>query len=108
MWSQAIEKEAREASISKGTLKRAKAVLRVRSKKEADGCWSWQLPESKGIKGGQEAQEDQVRGDERLVPDGNGHHPSEHCIHDVLGGCWLCKRKHAHEEAQSGRLELEF
>lgn len=118
-WSKAVKKEGREASISEITLRRAKDALGIRSEKEADG-WYWQLPESKGIKGGQvskddpldpladkgtplESQEDQgdqedqgtqLGSDERFAHhDGNRHRPGEHCIHDVPNGCWLCKKK---------------
>jgi hypothetical protein len=134
-WSKAVTKEAREARISEITLKRAKSELGVRSEKEAEGSWSWRLPESKGIKGGQapkddlldpleslpnkwpllESQEDQgdqgdqIRGDERLATEGNGHRPGERCIHDVPNGCWLCQRKSS-EDSEKGppkRLELE-
>ena len=120
-WSKAIKKEAREADISEMTLKRAKSELGVRSVKEVDG-WYWQLPQSKEIKGDQtpkadlldpleslpatnslpggqedqgdqEAQEDHGRGAEHHALDGNRHHVVKRCIHDVPGGCWLCKKK---------------
>jgi len=29
----------------------------------------------------------------REVPKNNDHRPSRYCIHDVLGGCWLCQRQ---------------
>ena len=99
-WSNAVKKEASEADISEITLKRAKGALGVRSEKEADGSWTWRLPEGKEIKGvqalqddpleplptteplpadqegqgDQEAQGDQVRSDDRLPITDNGHH----------------------------------
>jgi AAA domain-containing protein len=120
VWSNQVKKDAREAGISEMTLKRAKSALGVRSEKEADGTWSWRLPESKGLKGSQaseddlldpleplpttaslpasqedqgdqQAQGDQVRGDERFGTAGNGSSGGR-CIHDVPGGCWLCRR----------------
>src|SRR5215207_3007837 len=129
-WSKAVTKEAREADIREITLKRAKRELGVRSEKEADGSWSWRLPESKGIKAGQapkddpldpleslpnkgmllesqegqgdqEDQGDQVRSDERLAPEGNGHRPGERCIHDVPNGCWLCQRNTSEGSVQT-------
>jgi hypothetical protein len=98
-WSNAVKKEAREADISEITLKRAKEALGVRSEKEADGSWTWRLPEGKENKGvqaqqgdpldplptaeslpadqegqgDQEAQGDQVRSDDRLATADNGH-----------------------------------
>jgi hypothetical protein len=115
-----VRKDAREADISESTLKRAKAAMGISSKKGADGSWTWRLLGSKGIEGGQtlqgdhldpleplpakgalfadqedqgdqEAQGDEVRGDERLAFTDNDLHPQRHCIHDVQGGCWLCK-----------------
>jgi hypothetical protein len=51
VWSQQIEKEAVQAGISRSTLKRAKAEMRVKATKESDGTWSWSLPpDGKGIK----------------------------------------------------------
>lgn len=50
VWSKQVKKDARGADISEITLKRAKASLGVRSEKEADGSWSWRLPEEKGIR----------------------------------------------------------
>jgi AAA domain len=117
-WSKAVKKEAREADISEIALKRAKSELGVRSVKEVDG-WYWQLPQSKEINGNQvpkddlldplaslpttnslsrsqedrEAQVDHGMGDEHLALDGNGDNLVKRCIHDVPGGCWLCKKK---------------
>ena len=51
VWSEQVKRDAREAGISEMTLKRARRELGVRSKKEADGTWTWGLPESKRIKG---------------------------------------------------------
>jgi hypothetical protein len=45
LWSKQVKKEARKAEISEATLRRAKTALGVRSVKEADGSWSWSLPE---------------------------------------------------------------
>jgi hypothetical protein len=52
MAAKQVKKNAREADIAERTLKRAKADLRVRSDKEADGSWTWSLP-FKEVKGGQ-------------------------------------------------------
>jgi len=57
-WSKAVNKEARDADISEITLKRAKSELGVRSEKEADGSWTWRLPEGKGIEGAQAPKDD--------------------------------------------------
>jgi hypothetical protein len=46
VWSVQVKKEARKAEISEATLRRAKGMIGVRSVKEADGSWSWLLPES--------------------------------------------------------------
>jgi hypothetical protein len=40
-----VRKDARALDISERTLKRAKEVLRVGSKKQSDGSWSWVLPD---------------------------------------------------------------
>jgi hypothetical protein len=122
----------READISEITLKRAKVALRVRSIREADG-WYWQLPEGKGIKGGQApkddpldpleplpaneplaegqedqgdqvAQGDQVRGDERLVLNGNGHLANGSCRHNVPGWCWLSKKKFGEDKRARSQI----
>jgi hypothetical protein len=47
-WSKAVKEEASEVGISEITLKRAKRELGVRSEKEADGSWTWRLPQDKG------------------------------------------------------------
>jgi hypothetical protein len=52
MGAKQVKKNARDADIAERTLKRAKAELRVRSDKEADGSWTWSLP-PKEAKGGQ-------------------------------------------------------
>ena len=120
--SNAVKKEARDADISEITLKKAKREIGVRSEKEADGSWTWRLPEGKGIKGGQaseddfldplgslaaseplsateedqgdqESQGDQVSVDERLAVDDSDQRLGERCIHDMPGGCWLCKKR---------------
>lgn len=41
-----IYKNAKDAGVSERTLKRAKSNLKVNSEKEADGSWSWALPDS--------------------------------------------------------------
>ena len=45
MSAKQIEKDAKDAGISQRTLHRAKAHLRIRSKREMDGFWSWNLPD---------------------------------------------------------------
>lgn len=40
-----IYKNAKDAGVSERTLKRAKSNLKVNSEKEADGSWSWALPD---------------------------------------------------------------
>ena len=45
VWSQQVKKDAKDASISEATLRRAKTSLGVVSEKEADGSWSWRLPD---------------------------------------------------------------
>jgi hypothetical protein len=42
--AKAIERRASEAGISARTLKRAKQNLDVKSKKQSDGSWTWELP----------------------------------------------------------------
>jgi hypothetical protein len=39
-----VEEEAQALGIAQRTLHRAKAALKVESKKEADGLWTWELP----------------------------------------------------------------
>lgn len=46
IWSKTVISSARDAGISLRTLERAKSTLNVKSIKEADGSWSWCLPES--------------------------------------------------------------
>lgn len=113
-----IQEEAREAEISGSTLKRAKKALGVRSKK-TPGPWLWLLPETNGTEGahtavggplgpldppaaskgarlseeGQEDQGDHFEDDESLATIDRVLRPDERCIHEVLGGCWLCKKK---------------
>lgn len=43
-----MKKDAHNAGISPSTLKRAKSVLGVNSKKESDGSWTWSLPKKEG------------------------------------------------------------
>lgn len=57
-WSKAIKEEAHDADVSEITLKRAKRSLGVRSEKEADGSWTWRLPEGKRIEGTQPPKDD--------------------------------------------------
>ena len=52
MAAKQVKKNARDADIAERTLKRAKQELRVGSKKEGDGSWTWSLP-SEEAKGGQ-------------------------------------------------------
>jgi hypothetical protein len=40
-----VSKDARAAGITEITLKRAKRALGVRSRKQADGPWAWEMPE---------------------------------------------------------------
>jgi len=40
-----VSKDARAAGITEITLKRAKSTLGVRSRKQADGPWAWEMPE---------------------------------------------------------------
>jgi RecA-family ATPase len=47
-WSNAVKEEASGVGISEITLKRAKRELGVSSEKEADGSWTWRLPQDKG------------------------------------------------------------
>lgn len=44
IWSKTVINSAREAGISHRTLKRAKSELSIKSVKEADGSWSWSMP----------------------------------------------------------------
>lgn len=46
-----VFKDAEGAAISRSTLKRAKGMLNVKSVHEADGSWSWELPEARKGKG---------------------------------------------------------
>ena len=48
MWAKQVFKDADDAGIAKGTLKRAKAVLKVRSDKIGVEGWMWKLPEIEG------------------------------------------------------------
>ena len=103
---------------SKMTLKRTKEALGVRSEKQSDGKWMWELPDGKGVNEKQTLQEDNLdlldplpitgplspdlenqedQGDqggdhESFSVTDNGLHPRGHCKHDVPGGCWLCKK----------------
>jgi hypothetical protein len=52
MGAKQVKKNSRGADIAERTLRRAKAELRVKSDKEADGSWTWSLP-TKEAKGGQ-------------------------------------------------------
>ena len=52
MGTKQVKSNARDADIAERTLKRAKAELKVRYDKEADGSWAWSLP-TKEAKGGQ-------------------------------------------------------
>jgi hypothetical protein len=119
--AKAIFEEAEQVDISKATLKRAKAELGARSEKESDGSWTWRLPEGKGVKvhrsrdddpldplepldasegrsaleegqADQGHQGDRARDGEHLAPPGSERRPGGGCIHDVPGGCWLCKK----------------
>ena len=47
MWAKQVYKDARDAGISDASLRRAKAVLKVRSEKIGADGWQWSLP-SKG------------------------------------------------------------
>ena len=112
-----VRKNAREADISEITLKRAKSALGVRSKKqEGDGSWAWALPQgdvrppysqhdpldplpATGLltatqedQGDQEAQDGRVSRNEHLATRSNSDLRGWRCIHDVLGGCWLCEK----------------
>jgi len=45
MWAKQVYKEAHDAGVSDASLRRAKAVLRVRSQKVGTDGWQWSLPE---------------------------------------------------------------
>jgi hypothetical protein len=45
VWSEQVKEDADAADIAVGTLKRAKSKLRIRSKKQSDGTWTWEVPE---------------------------------------------------------------
>jgi len=45
MWAKTVLKDASEAGVSKTTLYRAKAQLKVKSEKIADEGWQWELPQ---------------------------------------------------------------
>jgi hypothetical protein len=111
VWSVEVKKEARKAEISEATLRRAKTALGIRSNKEADGSWSWALPQQ-GVQGGQDIPK--APGNEHLehlghlpidtpitqARDGQGvqggQTPDGACIHGYLGGkgCYLCDPDH--------------
>jgi hypothetical protein len=115
-----LEEEARSAEISGATLRRAKEALGVIAKKSGKGAWFSALPDTLAEEEGtleDDPQEDRTTQDEHLehlehlatekhlaegedaqgVQDAQGNHAPEHeqiamCIHDVPGGCWLCRR----------------
>ncbi len=119
MWSKQVKQEAKEADISDATLRRAKLALGVRSTKESDGSWVWALPKERT----QDEQDAQASQDEHLehvehlsidtpIPEGqdeqgaqgaqargDGHltlprgRDNGKCIHEVPGGCWLCRKQ---------------
>jgi len=43
----------------------------------------------------------------REVSEGHNHHPGERCIHDVPGGCWMCKRKTSEDSESSDEGNIE-
>lgn len=123
VWSKQVEKDAREAEISKATLRRAKSELGVRSTKEGDGSWTWELPQDtqderqdlhtpqlerlehverlpidKGIPEGQGGQDEQGAQDEHVSGDG----PLGPCIHNFPGGkgCALCDPDHPYRRRE--------
>jgi RecA-family ATPase len=52
MWAKQVFKDARDASIAEKTLRRAKAVMRVKSEKIGTEGWSWSLPDKEGSQEG--------------------------------------------------------
>jgi hypothetical protein len=48
MWAKQVFKNARDANVAEKTLRRAKAVLRVKSEKIGTEGWSWSLPDERG------------------------------------------------------------
>lgn len=91
--STAVKKEAREADISEGTLRRAKRAMGVRSIKDG-GLWSWMLPEGAD-------QWEQGAQDEHQVPQASEDEHLEHVEHLPIN-----KGKTAHfEGAHSEDLE---
>lgn len=122
-----LKKDARENGISEKTLYRAKTNLKIKSDKELYGwTWSLADeqdghddhldhlgPKSVDL---QEIQDGQQDGQAPTLDhldhgenpahlseggqDGQGGHPKrteERCKHDVVGGCWLCRRNHPEE-----------
>ena len=43
----------------------------------------------------------------REVSEGHNHRPGERCIHDVPGGCWMCKRKTSEDSESSDEGNIE-
>lgn len=73
VWSVQVKKDARNAEVSEATLRRAKTMLKVRSTKEADGSWSWSLPDAQGVhfehEGSQASQDEHLEHLEHLPID---------------------------------------
>lgn len=126
--SKTLKEEAHEAGVSQATLKRAKKALSVRAVKGGDdGSWLWTFAQKAG-QGKKEAQSEHPPSQalkneplERLEPLPAGRRISEEqegqgaqdaqgvqgaqqivgsCIHDVVGGCWICKKK-AREDGET-------
>jgi hypothetical protein len=115
-----LQEEAQSAGISEATLRRAKVALGVVAKKSGKGGWWSVLPDMLAEEQRSSEQDDQenlaaqdehlehlehLGADEQLaegedaqgVQDAQGNHTPEYenltmCIHDVPGGCWLCRR----------------
>jgi putative DNA primase/helicase len=61
MWAKQVFKDARDAGIAERTLYRAKAALKVRSKKEGVDAWVWVLPrKDEPTKGPEDSQKDEA------------------------------------------------
>ena len=120
MVAELVKKDARAAGVSERTLKRAKSALGVGSDKEADGSWSWLLPNDEP-KGGQSPASgplgtvgtlgkdaDTDAADRPYLREGGqegqgGHEPE--CGHGFPAGagCYLCDPSHPYRREQAER-----
>jgi hypothetical protein len=105
MAAKQVKSSARDADIAERTLTRAKAALKVKSNKEADGSWTWSLP-TKEAKGGQSPTVGPVgtlgplEGENSafLSKEGQGGQGGQElrCKHGFRdgAGCYLCDSQH--------------